>query len=106
MTGWSKRYRKFRAQRSETLGALYEYIVPTSGEHVLITAKDIKDEHGKCDMKDGPEIDAESVYRKGTLIWIADEAVKTKLQIVLEAHCGERGRRAFEITIRTVQKTY
>lgn len=44
--------------------------------------------------------------KKGEQIWIPDEARELKLRIAVEAHCGERGHRAYEATLDIIAETY
>lgn len=45
------------------------------------------------------------MYRDDKMAWIPDKTVETKQQIVVEAHCGECGRRPYEATLGIIQTT-
>lgn len=38
-------------------------------------------------------------------IWIPNEANDLKLRIVIDAHCGDRGHRAYDSTLEVVKRT-
>lgn len=82
----------YRKKAAQSVGVLYENIIPVSIEIETITIDEIISEKKKRQHHDEVEKDNQGLYKKGEHLWIPDDAASLKLRITVEAHCGERGR--------------
>lgn len=103
LTRLSKRYRNVLAQR---VAVLYTDIVPSSSTIKAVTLTEIINEQQQQEIPKNLRRDNEGIYRKGQQIWIPEEASDLKLRITIDAHCGERGHRAYDATLETITQSY
>lgn len=105
LTRRSKGYRSNSA-RTNMIAALFKDITPTMEETVPVSIEEVKQLQSKQKHPSGTKLDADGVCMHDHQIWIPTEANDVKLRIIVEAHCGDQGHRAYDATLEIVQHTY
>lgn len=105
LTRWSKGYRTTTAKTS-MVAALYKDIAPTSEDLTAVWINEIKLHQARHHSPAETEIDDDGIHKYNQRIWVPSGANDLKLRIAVEAHCGERGHRAYDVTLEVIQRTY
>lgn len=105
LTRWSKGYRSVKAQ-TKLIAALYGDIMPSSTEMKSVSVEEVGREQRKHSTPGDAVRDEEIIYLMEGKIWIPSIATNVKLRIEVEAHCGERGHKAFAATLHTISSEY
>lgn len=105
LTRWSKGYRSNNAQIG-WVAALYHGITPASTDMNPVSIPDVKREKVKYPLPKGATKNEEGTYRRNGEIWISEEPNNLKLRMAVEAHCRERGHKAYAVVMDIISKTY
>lgn len=104
-TRWSKSYRTGTV-RTDREVALFKDITPTAENIVAVCIGEIRQLQFKQQHPAETRIDEDGVSMYNQDIWIPSEADEILVRIIVEAHCGERGQRAYKPTVDTIQRPY
>lgn len=106
MTRLSKDYRNLRAQKTETVSALDNYVIPTVPETDVVERKSIFIAQNKSNKLEGLETNDNRTYKRSNCILISNDSKSQNVLLAVEVHCDERDQRASYSTRNIIKETY